>query len=279
MLNALATEKEHRLQKRTVYAFPQVQENPWLLLEFNTLQYKVIDELCEFLTGRLVKYTKTVDEDITSFIIETTLNLPYRISDFFDVMGQNQTVRSPKIGQRWLTSPGLASMGFGLSGGIGMALSSPKNRTLVFEGDGGMAQNLQEFGVVRSNNLNLKIFIADNGNYGSIKAHQKSAFNNHYIGCDKETGLWLPDWERIARAFDIPALTISSNEYETPEFLNLFTQDGPAIFLVKVDPDQVIYPKIASTRSSEGLVISNPLHIMEPPLDEATMELLCPHLC
>jgi ribonucleotide reductase alpha subunit len=105
MLNALATEKEHRLQKRTVYAFPQEQENPWLILEFNTLQYKVIDELCEFLTGRLVKYTKTVDEDITSFIIETTLNLPYRISDFFDLMGQNQTVRSPKIGQRWLFLP------------------------------------------------------------------------------------------------------------------------------------------------------------------------------
>ena len=105
MLNALATEKEHRLQKRTVYAFSQEQENPWLILEFNTLQYKVVEELGEFLTGRLVEYTKKVDEDITSFIIETTLNLPYRISDFFDVMGQNQTVRSPKIGQRWLFLP------------------------------------------------------------------------------------------------------------------------------------------------------------------------------
>ena len=159
-----------------------------------------------------------------------------------------------------------------------MALSFPKSRTLVFEGDGGMAQNLQEFGVVRSNNLNMKIFIADNGNYGSIKAHQKSAFNNHYIGCDKETGLWLPNWESIAHAFDIPVLTISSNDYETPEFRDLFTSIGPAIFVVKVDPDQVIYPKIASTRNQEGVVISNPLHIMEPPLDEMAMKELCPHL-
>jgi acetolactate synthase-1/2/3 large subunit len=159
-----------------------------------------------------------------------------------------------------------------------MALAFRNKRTLVFEGDGGMAQNLQEFGVVRSNNLNMKIFIADNGNYGSIKAHQKSAFNNHYVGCDKETGLWLPDWENIAQAFDIPVLRIVSNDYETSEFQKLFTSIGPVIFVVSVDPDQVIYPKIASTRNSEGLVVSNPLHIMEPPLDERTMRELCPHL-
>jgi acetolactate synthase-1/2/3 large subunit len=183
-----------------------------------------------------------------------------------------------RTGQKWVTSPGLASMGFGLSGGIGMSLAYPNSRTLVFEGDGGLAQNLQEFGVVKSCNLNLKVFIADNGNYGSIKAHQKSAFNNHYIGCDKETGLWLPDWEQIARAFEISTMTISSNDYETDEFIEMFNSKLPAVFVVKVDPDQVIYPKIASARNSAGEVVSNPLHLMEPPLSEALMSELCPHL-
>ncbi len=213
--------------------------------------------------------------DLTSKLDKADLVNPCSSGGNFESFGK---VMVNKLGQRWVTSPGLASMGFGLSGGIGMALSFPKERTVVFEGDGGMAQNLQEFGVVRSSNLNMKIFIADNGNYGSIKAHQKSAFNNHYIGCDKETGLWLPNWERIAQAFDIPAITIFSNDFETSEFQSLFTYTGPAIFVVKVDPDQVIYPKIASTRNQDGIVISNPLHIMEPPLDEATMNEMCPHL-
>jgi acetolactate synthase I/II/III large subunit len=213
--------------------------------------------------------------DLTSKLDDKDLINPCSSGGNFECFGK---VMVNKSGQKWVTSPGLASMGFGLSGGIGMALAYPNQRILVFEGDGGLAQNLQEFGVVRSNDLNLKVFIANNGNYGSIKAHQKSAFNNHYIGCDKETGLWLPEWEKIAHAFDIPVLAIESNEYQTPEFERLFNSDGPAIFVVKVDPDQVIYPKIASTRNSEGQVVSNPLHIMEPQLSEETMKELCPHL-
>ena len=221
-----------------------------------------------------VEYAKFVHE-LTSKLDRTDMVNPCSSGGNFESFGK---VMVNKLGQRWVTSPGLASMGFGLSGGIGMALTSPSRRTLVFEGDGGMAQNLQEFGVVRSNNLNMKIFIADNGNYGSIKAHQKSAFNNHYIGCDKETGLWLPNWEYIARAFDIPVLTINTNNYETREFHNLYNSDGPAVFVIKVDPDQVIYPKIASTRNSVGVVTSNPLHMMEPPLEDVIMRELCPHL-
>lgn len=221
-----------------------------------------------------VEYAGFVQDITSKLSINDNVN-PCSSGGNFEAFGK---VMINKTGQKWVTSPGLASMGFGLSGGIGMALAYPDRRTLVFEGDGGLAQNLQEFGVVRSNNLNLKIFIADNGNYGSIKAHQKSAFNNHYIGCDKETGLWLPDWEHIAKAFDILTMTITSNDYESDEFSELFNSKGPAIFIIKVDPDQVIYPKIISSRNATGEVISNPLHLMEPPLNQDLMVELCPHL-
>lgn len=171
-----------------------------------------------------------------------------------------------KSGQKWVSSPGLASMGFGISGGIGMALAYPENRTIVLEGDGGLAQNLQEFGVIRNINANMKIFIADNGNYGSIKSHQKAAFNNHYIGCDKTTGLWLPNWEFIGKAFDIPTLVVTDEDTFGSAFTELFESNGPAIFIVKVDPDQVFYPKILSSKNENGEIVSNPLHLMEPPL-------------
>ena len=221
-----------------------------------------------------VEYASFV-QDITSKLGFNDNVNPCSSGGNFESFGK---VMVNKTGQKWVTSPGLASMGFGLSGGIGMALAYPDRRTLVFEGDGGLAQNLQEFGVVKSNNLNLKIFIADNGNYGSIKAHQKSAFNNHYIGCDKETGLWLPNWELIAAAFDIAAMTITTNDYESDKFSDLFDSSKPAIFVIKVDPDQVIFPKIVSTKNARGDVISNPLHLMDPPLDQELMSELCPHL-
>jgi acetolactate synthase-1/2/3 large subunit len=183
-----------------------------------------------------------------------------------------------KTGQKWVTSPGLASMGFGISGGIGMALAHPENRTIVLEGDGGLAQNLQEFGVIRNLNANIKVFIADNGNYGSIKSHQKAAFNDHYIGCDKQTGLWLPDWEHIGRAFDIPTLVVTDEDTFGEAFTELFESNGPVIFIVKVDPNQVFYPKILSSKNAKDEIVSNPLHMMEPPLTEQEFKNYAPYL-
>jgi acetolactate synthase-1/2/3 large subunit len=183
-----------------------------------------------------------------------------------------------KSGQKWVTSPGLASMGFGISGGIGMSLAYPEKRTIVFEGDGGLAQNLQEFGVIRSLDANIKIFIGDNGNYGSIKAHQKAAFNNHYIGCDKETGLWLPEWENIGKAFDIPTLVLTDENTFSDEFKKLFESKGPVIFIVKIDPDQVFYPKILSVKNAKGGITSNPLHLMEPALSDEKFKEYAPFL-
>ena len=181
-------------------------------------------------------------------------------------------------GQKWVTSPGLASMGFGISGGIGMALAYPENRTVVLEGDGGLSQNLQEFGVIRNLNANMKVFIADNGNYGSIKSHQKAAFNNHYIGCDRSTGLWLPEWEYIGKAFDIPTFVINDQNAFGPEFTKLFESNGPVIFIVKVDPDQVFYPKILSSKNAKSEIVSNPLHLMEPPLSPSEFSQYAPFL-
>ena len=218
-----------------------------------------------------VEFSKFI-YDLTSLLSAEDIINPCSSGGNFEAFGK---LMVNKAGQKWVTSPGLASMGFGISGGIGMSLAFPDKRTIVFEGDGGLAQNLQEFGVIRSNNLNLKVFIADNGNYGSIKAHQKSAFNNHYIGCDKATGLWLPNWKLIGDAFGIPVHEIESNDFDSDDFKKVFNAHGPAIFILKIDPDQVLYPKIASSRNAQGEVVSNPLHLMEPPLSESDFQKYC----
>src|SRR5204863_3096570 len=66
-----------------------------------------------------------------------------------------------KLGQRVLTNKSLASMGYGLSGAIGAAIAGGSRRTILVEGDGGFAQNMQELGTVAVNRLNLKMFIFD----------------------------------------------------------------------------------------------------------------------
>lgn len=183
-----------------------------------------------------------------------------------------------KQGQKVATGPRLASMGYGLSSAIGMSLANLGRRTISLEGDGGFAQNLQELGVVRANNLNMKIFIGSNKGYGSIRGNQKSAFDGHYLGCDRDTGLWLPDWTQIAAAFNIKSFIVTVENKFSEDFLALFRSEEPVIFIVEIDPDQLFTPKITSTRDSEGVVVSNPLHLMEPPLSEYQFKKYAPFL-
>ena len=183
-----------------------------------------------------------------------------------------------KQGQKILASPGLASMGYGLSAAIGMSLANPRKRIIALEGDGGFAQNLQELGVVKAQDLNIKMFIGSNKGYGSIRNNQKSAFNGHYLGCDRETGLWLPEWKYIADAFGIQSLVVTSENKFGEDFMKLFNSESPCIFIVEIDPGQAFYPKISSTRDENGFVKSNPLHLMDPPLTQEQFEFYTPFL-
>ena len=173
-----------------------------------------------------------------------------------------------KTGQKIVSSHSLASMGFGLSGAIGVSLANPNRRTILTEGDGGFAQNLQELGTLKANKLNVKVFISDNRGYASIRTTQKTYFNNHYVGCDEETGLGLPDWEVLVKAYDIPVFVVTPVTQFNSEFMELLNSTGPAVFVVKLDPDQLYFPKLGSRINKSGVMASSPLHLMDPPLDK-----------
>jgi acetolactate synthase-1/2/3 large subunit len=172
-------------------------------------------------------------------------------------------------GQTIVTNKGLASMGYGLSGAIGAALAHPERRTLLVEGDGGFAQNLQEIGTAAVNKLNLKMFIFDDNGYASIRMTQKNYFGGSYIGCDINSGLGLPDWEQLFKAWNVPALRIGKDFDGSADFAALFDAPGPAAFIVSIDPEQSYFPKIMSRVTESGAMESNPLHQMSPALDDA----------
>ncbi len=172
-----------------------------------------------------------------------------------------------KEGQVVITDKGLASMGYGLAGAIGAALAWPNRRTVLVEGDGGFAQNLQELATVRVNDLNLKIFIFANEGYASIRSTQRNYFDGAYLGCDTRTGLGFPDWLDLFHAFGIPSMALAEGWAENPEFTGLWGAKGPAAFVVPIDPEQTYFPKIASRVRPDGGMESNPLHNMSPDLD------------
>lgn len=171
-----------------------------------------------------------------------------------------------KTGQLMVTDKSLASMGYGLSGAIGAAIAFPNKRTILIEGDGGFAQNMQEIGTVKNRNLNLKMFIASNKGYASIRTTQKAYFNNNYVGCDEETGLGLPDWQKIFGAYGINTMQVNSSNQFSLEFQEALNTNGPFAFIIELDPDQLYFPKLTSRVMPDGRMESNPLHLMTPPL-------------
>jgi len=173
-----------------------------------------------------------------------------------------------KLGQIVVTDKGLASMGYGLSGAIGASYANPGKRTILIEGDGGFAQNIQEVGTVAVGNLPLKIFIYDDGGYASIRMTQSNYFNGEYVGCDRETGLGLPNWLPFFASYGVRAHTLDTKNAFSNEVLAMLNDDFPAAFIVPIDPEQTYFPKIASKVMPDGMMQSNPLHLMSPELSQ-----------
>jgi acetolactate synthase-1/2/3 large subunit len=173
-----------------------------------------------------------------------------------------------KQGQSVTTDKGLASMGYGLSGAIGAAFANPDRRVVLMEGDGGFAQNLQELGTVAVNSLNLKMFLTSNRGYASIRTTQKSYFNGNYVGCDFETGLGLPEWEKIFAAYGIPVIRLDKSNLDFDLVREIMKRRGPQGFIVDLDPEQLFYPKVTSRVLETGAMKTNPIHLMSPELSE-----------
>ena len=183
-----------------------------------------------------------------------------------------------KVGQLLTNNKGLASMGYGLGGAIGTAIAHPSKKTILIEGDGGFAQNLSELGTVANRNLNLKIFIFSNLGYSSIRVSQRAYFNGSYMGCDADTGLGLPDWKSAFAVYGIRSIDIYDEHMKTSGVLELLNAPGPAAFIVHVHQDQSFLPKITSRIIPDGKMKSNPIHLMDPQLEDSTADLVFEYL-
>jgi len=173
-----------------------------------------------------------------------------------------------KFGQRMLTNKSLASMGYGLSGAIGACIAGGNaRRTILIEGDGGFAQNMQEVGTAEVNGLNLKMFIFHDQGHASIRMTQINYFKGKYLGCDRPSGLGLPAWDKLFTAWDVPVVHVNRGFEKDPAFLEHFDKPGLCAFVVHIDPAQTYFPKVSSRITATGSMESNPIDRLSPEVD------------
>ncbi|MDR2111986.1 MAG: thiamine pyrophosphate-binding protein, partial [Candidatus Accumulibacter sp.] len=117
-----------------------------------------------------------------------------------------------KRGQVVRSNHGLGAMGFEIPNAIGMCIASGGKDVICIAGDGGMQVNIQELAIVAGRRLPIKIFAIDNGGYASIRNMQNNHFQGRHVGCDENSGLYLPDLEKISLAYGISYARIDSIE-------------------------------------------------------------------
>jgi len=180
--------------------------------------------------------------------------------------GQNQMWGAQSLelhaGQRFITSGGMAPMGYALPAAIGTAFAAGRRPVVVIAGDGGLQCNVQELETVVRNRLPLKLVVLNNRCHGMVRQFQETYFEGRYHST--YWGYSAPDFARVAEAYGIPARTVSAMSEVADAVAWLWSRPGdPALLQVMIDTFANTYPKIAFGR---------PITEMEPLATPMRME-------
>ena len=183
-----------------------------------------------------------------------------------------------KAGSRFLMNCGISSMGYGLPAAVGAAVASGES-VVCIEGDGSIMMNLQELQTVVTNRLPVKIFVINNNGYHQIRQTQRNVFGGALVGVGPESGdLGFPSFEKIAAAFDMPYIAISSNKELCGKIGEALREPSYVLIEVFVTEDQKFEPKSATKRLPDGRLTSPPLEDLAPflPREELARNMYIP---
>jgi acetolactate synthase-1/2/3 large subunit len=155
-------------------------------------------------------------------------------------------------------------MGYDLPAAIGayfgaLAGRNQQRRVVCLAGDGSIMMNIQELQTVAQHQLPLKIFVLDNCGYLSIRSSQSNFFGR-LAGAGPESGVALPDFVAIAKAFGIPASRLDAADFaeRLPDILDA---PGPQLCQVMLDEKQSFEPRTSSRHlDDKPLTISSNVH-------------------
>ncbi len=186
----------------------------------------------------------------------------------FYVVGQAYRV---KKNQRVINSGSLGAMGFALPAATGAAIAAPNSRVICITGDGSLQTNLHELAVIYKNKLNVKVIVINNDGYVCIRNTQNNFFKGHLAGTSEDSGVYMPDLQKVAAAFEIPFYKVEGYHDLAKTVSTVFNQTGP-VFLEVITPRvQEIVPSVSSVRLENGSMKSKPLHDMFPFMTEAEL--------
>jgi len=190
------------------------------------------------------------------------------------------TVFRNKPGQRVFLTSGLGAMGYGLPAAIGACFANGCQPMVAVESDGSLQLNIQELATLRGFNLPICLVVMNNGGYASIRNTQRNYFKGRFVGTGPESGLLLPDLEKVAATYDLPFLRVTDAAELRHTLQEAMAQPRPLLVDVRLTPNEFLAPKVAAIPQPDGSMLSMPLEDMTPllPLAQLQTEMIVPIL-
>ena len=182
----------------------------------------------------------------------------YAIHRLFELTKDRKTFITTEVGQhqmwaaqfyrfdkpnRWMTSGGLGTMGYGLPAALGVQLGNPDGLVVDIAGEASILMNIQELSTAVQYRLPIKLFIINNQYMGMVRQWQELLHGGRYSESYTDS---LPDFVKLAEAYGMAGLRVQDPEQVDDAIKEMMTIDGPVIVDVCVDPKENCFPMIPS---------------------------------
>jgi acetolactate synthase-1/2/3 large subunit len=155
---------------------------------------------------------------------------------------------------RWMTSGGLGTMGYGFPASVGVQMAHPDSLVINVAGEASWLMNMQEMGTAMQYNLPVKQFIMNNERLGMVRQWQELLHGERYSSSWSES---LPDFVKLAEAFGAKGIRVSDPKDLDDALMEMIKYDGPVIMDCLVEKHENCFPMIPSGKPHNEMLLGD----------------------
>ena len=204
----------------------------------------------------------------------------YAISRLYELTKDRDTYITTEVGQhqmwaaqfyrfeqpnRWMTSGGLGTMGYGLPAAVGVQLAHPNSLVIDIAGEASVLMTMQEMSTAVQFELPIKIFIINNQYMGMVRQWQEFLHGGRYAHSYTEA---LPDFVKLAEAYHAVGIRCERPGDVDGAIREMLAVNRPVIFDCVVDPNENCFPMIPSGRAHNEMLLGDATLSVEDAITE-----------